>query len=563
MEGARQTALAIPLATIIGLGLAHAGGISDDVVKIGVLTDMSGQFSHESGEGSVTAIKMAVEDFGGKVLGKPVEVVVADHQNKPDVASAIARKWYEVDKVDMIANLINSSIALGVSQIAKEKDRVAIVNGSGSSRLTNDGCTPNSIHYAYDTYSLARGTGAALMKSGGTTWYFLTADYAFGHALEADTSAIVKAMGGQVVGSIRYPIDALDQSSFLLQAQASHAKVVALAGSGTVFVNAVKSAHEFGIDRSGQTLAGLLVWITDIKSLGLETAQGLVLTNAFYWDRDDETRAWSKRFYERMKRMPHMGDAGDYSSTMHYLKAIEAAGTDDAKAVMAKMREYALGLAIDRSFVAVLPLGGRHVNHLWRLLTDLDIPYATLLDLDRGRAGGGWGRIKTACTQLLENGVLPRALFGEQLHPDGPAGNLAAFDRFDAGDANSLDSWAKWLREFGVFFCAPLDLDYSMLRAFPAAYQVVEPGRQGPSIRGDPRTAVLGDDGLPALYPADQDQLLRWYRYLFLGRGKPSTHVRVLSGMPVADLAADAPEELSALLTAIIARLERPVPAEA
>ncbi len=339
MEGARQTALAIPLATIIGLGLAHAGGISDDVVKIGVLTDMSGQFSHESGEGSVTAIKLAVEDFGGKVLGKPVEVVVADHQNKPDVASAIARKWYEVDKVDMIANLINSSIALGVSQIAKEKDRVAIVNGSGSSRLTNDGCTPNSIHYAYDTYSLARGTGAALMKSGGTTWYFLTADYAFGHALEADTSAIVKAMGGQVVGSIRYPIDALDQSSFLLQAQASHAKVVALAGSGTVFVNAVKSAHEFGIDRNGQTLAGLLVWITDIKSLGLETAQGLVLTNAFYWDRDDETRAWSKRFYERMKRMPHMGDAGDYSSTMHYLKAIEAAGTDDAKAVMAKMRE--------------------------------------------------------------------------------------------------------------------------------------------------------------------------------------------------------------------------------
>lgn len=339
MEGARRTALAIPLATIIGLGLAHAGGISDDVVKIGVLTDMSGQFSHESGEGSVTAIKMAVEDFGGKVLGKPVEVVVADHQNKPDVASAIARKWYEVDKVDMIANLINSSIALGVSQIAKEKDRVAIVNGSGSSRLTNDGCTPNSIHYAYDTYSLARGTGAALMKSGGTTWYFLTADYAFGHALEADTSAIVKAMGGQVAGSIRYPIDALDQSSFLLQAQASHAKVVALAGSGTVFVNAVKSAHEFGIDRSGQTLAGLLVWITDIKSLGLETAQGLVLTNAFYWDRDDETRAWSKRFYERMKRMPHMGDAGDYSSTMHYLEAIEAAGTDGAKAVMAKMRE--------------------------------------------------------------------------------------------------------------------------------------------------------------------------------------------------------------------------------
>jgi branched-chain amino acid transport system substrate-binding protein len=205
--------------------------------------------------------------------------------------------------------------------------------------LTGDACTPNSVHYAYDTYSLAKGTATAMMKAGGTSWYFLTADYAFGHALEADTSAVVKSLGGEVLGSARYPVETSDQSSFLLQAQASHAKVVGLAGSGTVFVNAVKAAQEFGIQRSGQTLAGLLVWITDIKSLGLETAKGLVLTNAFYWDRDDETRAWSKRFYERMKRMPHMGDAGDYSSTMHYLKAVEAAGTDGAKAVMAKMRE--------------------------------------------------------------------------------------------------------------------------------------------------------------------------------------------------------------------------------
>jgi branched-chain amino acid transport system substrate-binding protein len=342
MGVAHKTALGIALVASIALGSAAtalAGGISDDVVKIGVLTDMSGQFSHESGEGAVTAVKMAVEDFGGTVLGKPIEVVSADHQNKPEIASAIARKWYDVEKVDMIANLINSSVALGVSQIAKDKERIAIINGSGSSRLTNDACTPNSVHYAYDTYSLARGTGAALMKSGGTSWYFLTADYAFGHALEADTSAVVKALGGQVLGSTRYPPDALDQSSFLLKAQSSQAKVVALAGSGTVFVNAVKSAHEFGIDAGGQTLAGLLVWITDIKSLSLETAQGLVLTNAFYWDRDDETRAWSKRFFERMKRMPHMGDAGDYSSTMHYLKAVRAAGTDDAQAVMAKMRE--------------------------------------------------------------------------------------------------------------------------------------------------------------------------------------------------------------------------------
>jgi branched-chain amino acid transport system substrate-binding protein len=336
-----QRAMALVTAGILTLSPAAAqqAQLSDDVVKIGVLTDMSGQFSHESGEGSVTAVRMAIEDFGGKVMGKPIELVVADHQNKGDVAAARAREWYDIGKVDMIANLINSAIALNVAQIAKDKNRIAIVNGSGSSRLTGDGCTPNSIHYAYDTYALAKGTGSALMKGGGTSWYFLTADYAFGHALEADTSAVVKSLGGQVVGSVRYPIESLDLSSFLLQAQGSRAKVVGLAGSGTVFVKAVKSAQEFGVRQGGQTLAGLLVWITDIKELGLETAQGLILTNAFYWDRDDETRAWSKRFVERMKRVPHMGDAGDYSSTMHYLRAIEAAGTDEAKAVMAKMRE--------------------------------------------------------------------------------------------------------------------------------------------------------------------------------------------------------------------------------
>ncbi|MEA2935695.1 MAG: branched-chain amino acid transport system substrate-binding protein [Variibacter sp.] len=336
-----KTGLSVLAAGLLAVAPARAqsGGVSDNVVKIGVLTDMSGQFSHESGEGAVMAVRMAVEDFGGKVLGKPIEVILADHQNKPDVAASIARQWYDVEKVDMVANLINSAIALGIAQIAKDKNRIAIVNGSGSSRITGDGCTPNSIHYAYDTYALAKGTGTALMKRGGTSWYFLTADYAFGHALEADTSAIVKALGGQVTGATRYPIAALDQSSFLLQAQASKAKVVALAGSGTVFLNAVKSANEFGIRKGGQTIAGLLVWETDVEALGLDIAQGLVLTTAFYWDRDDATRAWAKRYYERMKRMPHMGDAGDYSSTMHYLRAIEAAGTDEAKAVMAKMRE--------------------------------------------------------------------------------------------------------------------------------------------------------------------------------------------------------------------------------
>lgn len=312
---------------------------AQDAVRIGVLTDMAGQFSHESGQGSVTAIKMAVEDFGGKVLGLPIEVLVADHQNKNEVAVVKAREWYDVQKVDLIANLINSAIALSVANIAKEKDRIAIVNGSGSSRLTNDGCTPNSIHYAYDTYALANGTGKALIKEGFDSWYFLTADYAFGHALEGDTAAVVKANKGTVVGTVRYPIDTPDHSSFLLQAQASKAKVVAVAGSGTVFINAVKSAKAFGLTQGGQILAGLLVWDTDVHAMGLELAQGLVMTSAFYWDRDDDTRAFAKRFFEKMKRMPHMGDAGDYSSTMHYLKAVQAAGTKDAKAVMAKMRE--------------------------------------------------------------------------------------------------------------------------------------------------------------------------------------------------------------------------------
>lgn len=313
--------------------------ISDNLVRIGVLTDLSGQFSHESGKGAVTAVQMAVEDFGGKVLGAPIEVIAADHLNKPDVALTKAREWYDTQKIDMIGNLVNSAIALGVAGVAKEKNRIAIVTTSGSSRLTNDGCTPNSIHYAYDTWALSNGTAKALMGLGLDTWFFLTADYAFGHALELDTSNLVKANNGKVVGSVRYPMETVDHSSFLLRAQASKAKVIALAGSGMSFVNAVKSAREFGVSRGNQTIAGLLVWINDVHAIGLETAQGMLLTNAFYWDRDDETRAWSRRFFDRMKRMPNMGDAGDYSSTMHYLKAIQAAGTDEAGAVMAKMKE--------------------------------------------------------------------------------------------------------------------------------------------------------------------------------------------------------------------------------
>lgn len=313
--------------------------ISDGVVKIGVLTDMSGQFSHESGKGSVTAIQMAIEDFGGKVNGMPIEMVVADHQNKPDVALAKAREWYDTQKVDMIGNLINSAIALGVVNVAKERNKIAIINGSGSSRLTNDSCTPNSIHYAYDTYALAKGTVRALLDRNLDSWFILTADYAFGHALEADAISQLKERNGKMLGTIRYPIESNDLSSFLLRAQDSKAKVIALAGSGSTFVNAVKAASDFGVTKGGQSVAGLLVWLTDVHAIGLQTAQGMLLTEAFYWDRDEKSRAWSKRFFDRMKRMPHKGDAGDYSSTMHYLRAVQAAGTDDAAAVMAKMKE--------------------------------------------------------------------------------------------------------------------------------------------------------------------------------------------------------------------------------
>jgi len=312
---------------------------SDDQVKIGVLTDISGQFSHESGKGAVTAVQMAVEDFGGEVLGKPIEVIFADHQNKPEIAAATAQEWYESEGVTLIGNLINSGIALSVAQIAADKNGIAIVTGSGSSRLSGAGCTPNSIHYAYDTYALANGTANELVGEGKKSWYFLTADYAFGHALEADASAIVVKAGGEVVGSVRYPIETSDHSAFMLQAQASPADVVAIAGSGTTFINAVKSAREFGLADTGKLTAGLLVWLTDVKALGLEAAQGMILTNAFYWDQDDESRSFAERFEERMGVMPHMGDAGDYSSTLHYLKAVEAAGTTEAQAVMAKMRE--------------------------------------------------------------------------------------------------------------------------------------------------------------------------------------------------------------------------------
>ncbi len=319
--------------------MAHAADkISDGVVKVGILTDMSGPYSNVAGAGSVVAAKMAIEDFGGKVLGKPIELVTADHLNKPDIAATKAREWFDNDKVDMIADLVTSSVGLAVQLVATEKNRITMNSGAATAALTNKNCSPNGVHWAYDTYALATGTGNAMMKEGSDSWFFITADYAFGQALESDVSNVVKTNGGKVVGSVRHPLGALDFSSFMISAQSSGAKVVGLANAGTDLINSIKQAREFGLTNK-QKLASLLMFVTDVDSLGLDVAQGLYLTEGFYWDLNADTRAWSKRFFARHKKMPTMIQAGVYSSMMHYFKAIQAAGTDEAPVVMAKMRE--------------------------------------------------------------------------------------------------------------------------------------------------------------------------------------------------------------------------------
>ncbi len=322
---------------VIGAASAQQGKISDGVVKIGVLTDMSGLYSDLGGKGSVIAAQMAVDDFGGKVLGAPIQVIAADHQNKPDIGAEKAREWYEAEKVDMITDLLNSGVGIATAKVAEQQKRIAIIVGAASTRLTNEDCTPYSIHYAYDTYALANGTGKAIVKQGGDTWFFLTADYAFGHSLEKDTADVVKANGGKVLGEVRHPLNASDFSSFLLQAQASKAKIIGLANAGGDTINAIKAANEFGITKN-QALAGLLVFITDVHSLGLQTAQGMLLTDGFYWDYNDETRKFGRRFFDKTKKMPSMVHAGVYSATLSYLKAVQAAGTDNADAVMAKLK---------------------------------------------------------------------------------------------------------------------------------------------------------------------------------------------------------------------------------
>lgn len=338
---------------------AHAE-ISDNVVKIGILNDMSGPYSALGGQGSLEAAKMAVEDFGGTVQGAPVEVVGADHQNKADIGATIARQWFDAEQVDTIMDLTTSSVALAVQAIAGEKQKIDIVTGGGTSDLSGKACTPYSFHWAYDTHALAVGTGDAVVKAGGDSWFFLTADYAFGYSLEENTTKTVEAAGGKVLGSVRHPLNNNDYSAFLLQAQASGAKVIGLASAGLDTQNAIKQAAEFGITQGGQSLAGLLLFITDIHGLGLDTAQGLYLTEGFYWDRDDQSREFGKRFMDRTGGMPSMVHASVYSAVTQYLKAIDAAGGDDATAVAAKLKEMPVDDVFGRG--AKVAANGRLMN---------------------------------------------------------------------------------------------------------------------------------------------------------------------------------------------------------
>jgi branched-chain amino acid transport system substrate-binding protein len=337
----KRTLLSTLVAAAFGIAAAGAQAqITDGVIKIGVMNDMSGLYADIAGPGSVTAAKMAVEDFGAAKKGMKVEIVSADHQNKPDVGSTVARTWYDVDKVDVIVDVPTSSVGLAVNQITKDKNKVFLNSGAATSDLTGKACSPNTVHWTYDTWMLANGTGSAIAKTGGDSWFFLTADYAFGHALERDTEAAVLKAGGKVLGKVRHPFPGNDFSSFLLQAQSSKAKVIALANAGGDTINSIKQASEFGITKGGQSLAGMLMFITDVHALGLNTAQGLIFTETFYWDLNDQTRAWSKRFAAANGgKYPSMVQAGVYASILHYLKAVEASKTDTGVAVVEQMKK--------------------------------------------------------------------------------------------------------------------------------------------------------------------------------------------------------------------------------
>jgi branched-chain amino acid transport system substrate-binding protein len=338
MTKMKQVSMACAITAAAAFGAPAQAQISGDVIKIGIITDMSGLYSDIDGPAGVEAIKMAIADAGGTINGKKVEVLVADHQNKADVAAAKAREWFDTQGLDMLIGGTNSGTSLAMSKVALEKKKVFIPIGAATSALTNEQCSPYTIHWAYDTVALAKGTGNAVVKAGGKSWYFLTADYAFGAALQNDTSTVVKAAGGTVVGSVKHPLSASDFSSFLLQAQGSKAQILGLANAGGDTINAIKAANEFGVTKS-MKLAGLLVFINDVHSLGLKTTQGMYLTDSWYWNKDAEARAWSRKFFEKVKRMPSSIQAADYSATLQYLKAVKAAGSDDSEKVLAELKK--------------------------------------------------------------------------------------------------------------------------------------------------------------------------------------------------------------------------------
>ncbi len=315
-----------------------ANSSSGEPIRLGLILDMSGPYADVTGAGSAMAAKMAVEDFGGEVIGRPIELLIADHQNKPDIAAAKAREWFDTQNAIAIMDVAASATALAAQEIAKQRNKIIILNGPGTTRLTNESCAPQTVHYAYDTYALGTATGRAVTEAGGKSWFFLTADYSFGADLERDTAAAVKASGGTIVGEARHPLNSSDFSSLLLQAQASKAQIVGLANAGSDTVHAVKQAAEFGLAKSGQKLAALLMYDTDVNTIGLETAQGMLTGSAFYWDRTEASRAFAKRYYKRMGKMPNMSQAGVYSGTMHYLEAVKATGTVDTEAVMKAMK---------------------------------------------------------------------------------------------------------------------------------------------------------------------------------------------------------------------------------
>ncbi|CAM4078833.1 ABC transporter substrate-binding protein [Vreelandella rituensis] len=329
----------IALATASAMAATAQANMSDNEVRIGYLADMSGTYRDLAGPGGLTAMEMAIEDFGGSVNDAPIVVFSADDRNSADVGANTVRGWVDQENVDMVGGLVASSVTIAVTKVIEESNGLALVSGSAASSITNEHCTPNHIHWVYDTYPLANGTAKAVVEQGGDTWFMLTADYAFGHALEGDVTKVVEENGGEIVGGVRHPFPTSDFSSYILQAQSSGAKIVGLANAGADTVNAITTASQFGVTQSGQQLAGLLIFLNDVHAMGLESTQNLLLTTGWYWDMDEQSREWAERYYERMERMPTMVQAGIYSSTMHYLKAVEEAGTDDPETVRAQMAE--------------------------------------------------------------------------------------------------------------------------------------------------------------------------------------------------------------------------------